>query len=277
MLRRSAHASNIAMVGVIALACAASAPRPAFSENGGTLVAPRLRRLALGFPGLRRKLTPADMPARWQPTGRQSLAIGPPAGRRQPKAPPGFAVALFAKGLSEPRVVRVAPNGDIFVAESSAGACARCAPTIRPPRPRYRKYSPPARSPVRHRLLSARAEPALRLCREPDASGALCLSERRSQGVRAASDHRAVAAGRGGHWTRDIAFSADGKTMFVSVGSGSNVAQEMAPLRTASLPPSKPVTRLAPPGDRKKTRRRARFDPRAGQPSLCRRLAQLLG
>jgi hypothetical protein len=29
------------------------------------------------------------------------------------------------------------------------------------------------------------------------------------------------------HWTRDIVFSPDGKTMFVSVGSGSNVAEEM--------------------------------------------------
>jgi glucose/arabinose dehydrogenase len=37
-------------------------------------------------------------------------------------------------------------------------------------------------------------------------------------------------AGGGGHWTRDIAFSPDGKTMFVSVGSGSNVAEGMAPL-----------------------------------------------
>ena len=38
-----------------------------------------------------------------------------------PKAPPGFSVSLFAKGLAEPRVVRVAPSGDIFVAESRAG------------------------------------------------------------------------------------------------------------------------------------------------------------
>src|ERR1700691_1991567 len=30
---------------------------------------------------------------------------------------------------------------------------------------------------------------------------------------------------QGGHWTRDVAFSLDGKHMFVSVGSGSNVAE----------------------------------------------------
>jgi len=33
----------------------------------------------------------------------------------------------------------------------------------------------------------------------------------------------------GGHWTRDIAFSKDGKTLFVSVGSETNVADTMTP------------------------------------------------
>jgi glucose/arabinose dehydrogenase len=33
----------------------------------------------------------------------------------------------------------------------------------------------------------------------------------------------------GGHWTRDIAFSPDGKTLYVAVGSATNVAEEMGP------------------------------------------------
>jgi glucose/arabinose dehydrogenase len=33
----------------------------------------------------------------------------------------------------------------------------------------------------------------------------------------------------GFHWTRDIAFSSDGKTLYVAVGSGSNVAEQMGP------------------------------------------------
>jgi glucose/arabinose dehydrogenase len=37
----------------------------------------------------------------------------------------------------------------------------------------------------------------------------------------------------GGHWTRDIVFSLDGRTMFVSVGSASNVAEGM-PKRSAA-------------------------------------------
>ena len=36
--------------------------------------------------------------------------------------PPGFEVNLFADGLSDPRRMVVAPNGDVFVAESRSGA-----------------------------------------------------------------------------------------------------------------------------------------------------------
>ena len=73
-------------------------------------------------PGVRRKLTAADMPA---PGATRSVAnpsrvVARPDGAL-PKAPEGFAVSLFASGLDEPRVVRVAPNGDVFVAESAAG------------------------------------------------------------------------------------------------------------------------------------------------------------
>ena len=38
-----------------------------------------------------------------------------------PQVPPGFKIELFAEGLSGPRIIRAAPNGDIFVAETRAG------------------------------------------------------------------------------------------------------------------------------------------------------------
>src|SRR5205814_4404430 len=38
-----------------------------------------------------------------------------------PKGPAGFKVQLYADGLSTPRVIRVAPNGDVFAAESGGG------------------------------------------------------------------------------------------------------------------------------------------------------------
>jgi glucose/arabinose dehydrogenase len=38
-----------------------------------------------------------------------------------PKVPQGFEVELFVSNLHDPRTVRVAPNGDIFIAESEPG------------------------------------------------------------------------------------------------------------------------------------------------------------
>ena len=73
-------------------------------------------------PGLRRKLTTADLPA---PYATRPAANGPSLARApqgaKPKVPPGFSVEPFVTGLSGPRLMRRAPNGDIFVAESDAG------------------------------------------------------------------------------------------------------------------------------------------------------------
>lgn len=41
--------------------------------------------------------------------------------------------------------------------------------------------------------------------------------------ARGAAEHLADLPHGGGHWTRDIQFTSDGKKMFVSVGSSSNV------------------------------------------------------
>src|SRR5262249_54435722 len=38
-----------------------------------------------------------------------------------PKVPPGFQAELFASDLKDPRALVVAPNGDLFVAESEPG------------------------------------------------------------------------------------------------------------------------------------------------------------
>jgi glucose/arabinose dehydrogenase len=73
-------------------------------------------------PGVRRLITPAALPAPYatRPTANMSQR----AARTEtdiPKAPPRFAVNLFASGLNVPRFIRGAPNGDIFVAETGAG------------------------------------------------------------------------------------------------------------------------------------------------------------
>jgi hypothetical protein len=66
----------------------------------------------------------------------------------RPQAPAGFKVDLYATGLKNPRFLRVAPNGDIFVSEPLAGdikskTCAqRAAKSILPAeQPRERENS----------------------------------------------------------------------------------------------------------------------------------------
>jgi glucose/arabinose dehydrogenase len=60
-----------------------------------------------------------------------------------------------------------------------------------------------------------------------------------------------LADGTGGHSTRDVAFSRDGKRLFISVGSGSNVAETMAKKSFRTFPLGKRNTDWARPGVRK--------------------------
>jgi glucose/arabinose dehydrogenase len=187
-------------------------------------------------PGVRRKITPADLPAPMasRPAVNPSRIIPRPAAGAL-RAPPGFSVSLFAKGLTEPRIVRVAPNGDIFVAESSAGRVRvfRAADGASTPsasgiyasgldEPFGIAFYPPGPSPRYVYVAGTTA-----IVRFPYSSGDLKAS--------GAAETVVASLPRGGHWTRDIAFSGDGKTMYVSVGSGSNDAEDMYPMQASQL------------------------------------------
>src|SRR6185312_3981734 len=73
-------------------------------------------------PGIRRKITVADLP---EPNPSEAVENHPKMAPRPesawPQAPAGFKVTLFAKDLNYPRLLRTAPNGDIFLAESRTG------------------------------------------------------------------------------------------------------------------------------------------------------------
>ena len=68
------------------------------------------------------KITVADLPAPFATTSASNSpqAVPRPADAK-PQALPGYSVALYAEGLDNPRLMRTAPNGDIFVAESRPG------------------------------------------------------------------------------------------------------------------------------------------------------------
>ncbi|PLP59446.1 sorbosone dehydrogenase [Mesorhizobium loti] len=178
-------------------------------------------------PGIRRKIAPQDLP---KPYVSGSASNSPSEIRRpknaEPKLPAGFSAELIASGISNPRAVRVAPNGDVFVADSRAdqvrlyrlgdGSAKPAAEAI------YAKglsspygiaFYPPAKP---QWVYVANTESIVRF---PYEEGDLKAPGKPETVVADIPD--------GGHWTRDIAFSPDGKTLYLSVGSASNAGEEM--------------------------------------------------
>jgi len=181
-------------------------------------------------PGVRRRIDPRRLPA---PGATRSATNTPrvvsrPAGAHL-RVPAGFEVSLFASGLENPRLTRVAPNGDVFVAETAAGRLRVLVPGEGGAVPRsvdvFAKdldapfgiaFHPPGGDPAW--LYVATRNSVLRF---PYRSGDRVARGRPEVIVRALSPTS------GGHSTRDVVFSADGARMFVSVGSGSNAGQRL--------------------------------------------------
>ena len=180
-------------------------------------------------PGNVHHITVADLP---QPGATPSVNNGAEVVRRPegawPVGPPGFKVQLYADGLENPRLIRTAPNGDVFLAESSSGEIkvfrginaegkaeqvSTFATGLR--QPFGIAFYPPGKNP--QWVYIGNTDSVVRF---PYANG--------DMKARGPEQHIADLPGGGrlrggGHWTRDIAFSLDGKRMFVSVGSRSNV------------------------------------------------------
>jgi glucose/arabinose dehydrogenase len=177
-------------------------------------------------PGVRRLITPADLPAPF--ATRSSANMSQLEARTEadaPKAPPGFAVDLFASGLDMPRVIRVAPNGDIFVAETGAGRVRVFRPGAAGAEPsRGEIFADGLQRPYGIAFYPSGQDPRFVYVATP---GSVVRFPYRSGEMKASGPAEAIATlpSGGGHWTRDLAFSPDGKTLFVSVGSASNDAE----------------------------------------------------
>jgi glucose/arabinose dehydrogenase len=182
-------------------------------------------------PGVEHHLTVADLPAPYKTTssGNSPRVVAQPANASL-SVPAGFKVQLFATGLSDPRIVRVAPNGDIFVAETAENRIRvlRAADGAQAPsdnqifadgldQPFGIAFYPPGNHPQWIYVANNNS-----VVRFPYRSGDLKVSGAAQVIVpRLTESH-------GGHSTRDVAFSLDGKRMFITVGSGSNVAESMS-------------------------------------------------
>jgi hypothetical protein len=108
--------------GITAATLISGAAIATFAQH--RLFSPVLRLMATGVAmhrGVRRKITQADLPPPHQTANaREWLVVARPA-RAWPQAPPGFRVGLLGRGPANPRLIRVSPNGDVFVAESEPG------------------------------------------------------------------------------------------------------------------------------------------------------------
>jgi len=175
-------------------------------------------------PGTVHRITVRDLPA---PYATASAANGPRIVPRPqnawPVAPAGFKVELYATGLIGPRVIRRAPNGDLFVAESAAGRISvlrGISPAGKPER--VEVFAEGLTRPYGIAFYPHGPEP--KWVYVGDTSAVVRFAYRSGQ-LRASGPAQRVAElpEGGGHWTRDLQFSKDGATLFVAVGSASNI------------------------------------------------------
>lgn len=155
-----------------------------------------------------------------------SKTIGWPTGKT-PQVPAGFTVTKFADGLKHPRWIYVAPNNDIFVAESddeekSANRITLLRDQNNDGKPEFREvFATGLKQPFGMLVLNNQFYVANvdALMRYPYKTG---------QNKLTGSGEKVISLPAGGynhHWTRNIISNADGSKLYVSVGSASNVGE----------------------------------------------------
>jgi glucose/arabinose dehydrogenase len=179
-------------------------------------------------PGRRHRIRVADLP---EPNATESVNNGPelvarPEGAR-PRAPKGWKVELYAERLENPRQIRTAPNGDVFVAESRAGRIRVLRGVDASGRAKtVETFASGLTKPFGIAFYPPGPEPKYVYVGDTDEVVRFAYSNGDLKARGGPEKIASVPGGGnvdGGHWTRDVAFSRDGKRMFVSVGSFSNV------------------------------------------------------
>ena len=180
------------------------------------------------------------------------IAIAQPlgwSGTEAPRAPEGFEVTRFAGALAHPRWLLVLPNGDVLVAESSSerkgkhGFRDHVANLLMGRAGAIQRTSPNRITLLRDADGDGLAElqtPFIENIRRPfgmtlvgetlyvaQDDGIVKLSYRSGQLKAEGPPERVfdLPAGRNHHWTKTVLASPDGKTLYATVGSNSNIAE----------------------------------------------------
>lgn len=204
-------------------------------------------------PGVRRQITVRDLP---MPNATESARNPPKLVNRPdgalPIVPAGFSVSVFAEGLKNPRVIVTAPNGDLFVSESKANRIRVLRDADGDGKPELNEvfaenlkqpfgiaFHPPGPNPEHIYVGNTDA-----VVRWPYRSG---QTKAEGEPAHVLSLPGGGQLPGGGHWTRDIVFSKDGKQLFTSIGSKSNVSDDEAERDRARIIVSDPEGKNAKP------------------------------
>ena len=217
-------------IKTIALMTAVTAAVAAIAADAGAQPAPS-QPVVFGdykqdAPGVVHHITVAELPAPSQGTANFVKVVAPAAGAL-PKVPAAFAIALYETGLKTPRAMRTAPNGDVFIAEMDSG------------RIHILRAPDSAAKPSASEVFAEGLDKPFGMAFYPLGQNPkwLYVAELnrvvrfayRNGELKASGPPQVVipklAASTGGHNTRDLNFSLDGKQMFVSVGSAGNIAE----------------------------------------------------
>jgi glucose/arabinose dehydrogenase len=146
------------------------------------------------------------------------------------RVPAGFAVDAFATDVEGPRQLRVAPNGDVFVATTKGGLVAvlrtlrgasRASPAV--------TFAGGLKQPFGMAFYPSGNDPRWLYIAEENR---VVRYAYRSGDLQARGEPQVVVAdllkSNAGHGSHDLTFSKDGKVMFVAAGSASDVAETMA-------------------------------------------------
>ena len=187
-------------------------------------------------PGAMRHVTVADMPP---PYATKSVDNGPSLVARppnaMPQAPEGFKVELYSSDVKNPRLIRTAPNGDLFLTEpepdhdSNNGTIKVFRGVDASGKPKQvETFATGMKQPFGLAFYPLGPNPQWLYVAFTDS---VVRFPYKNGDMKATGKYQVIVdslpgGGRlrgGGHWTRDVVFSKDGQHMLVSVGSHSNV------------------------------------------------------
>jgi len=177
-------------------------------------------------------IDPKDMPEPFHTeSARRPSRSVPQPDNATLRIPKGFKVNVFAEGgFSYPRWMALAPNGDVFVADSRANSIIV-----------LRDKNGDGVADERF-VFSDKLDQPFGMAFWNDyfyvanTNGIVRFKYKSGQTSAEGEPEKIVELTRGGynqHWTRNVIFSPDGKKMFVAIGSESNVSVEDDPRRAA--------------------------------------------